>query len=67
MTKEISIKQFKEELNKLLKFIGVKEFTPPSLNKKINIGYTNDKRTNYRQSKYDNTREEQYHFTEYRF
>jgi len=41
-----------EELNKLFKFIGVKEFTPPSLNKKINTGYTNDKRTNYRQSKY---------------
>ena len=45
-------KNRQEELNKLFKFLGVKEFTPPSLNKKINTGYTDKKRKNYRQSKY---------------
>src|SRR3989344_2944338 len=32
-------KNRQEELNKLFNFLGVNEFTPPSLNKAINTGY----------------------------
>jgi len=45
-------KNRQEELNKLFKFLGVKEFTPPSLNKKINTGYKDKDRKVYRGAKW---------------
>lgn len=49
---EKSDKNKQKELNRLFKFLGVKEFTPPSINTRFNSDYIDKERTQVRECKY---------------